>query len=155
MPLFRDRRGVNGPSQQARRPSHRPEDHRGREVRGRYGLWRPWFVVLPSLSLMIWASMFILGAYVGPSSMLSLRLALISIACLVAIVPALISFRAHPARVIPRRLAAGKCGACAYPLRKLPRELDGCTVCPECGAAWKLRGGTERRSEDRAAGSGR
>ena len=112
-------------------------------MRGRHGLWRPWFVVLPSLSLMIWASIFILGAYVGPSSLLSLRLALISVACLVAIVPALISFRMHPARVIPRRLAAGRCGACAYPLRELPREPDGCTVCPECGAAWKLEEATE------------
>jgi hypothetical protein len=29
------------------------------------------------------------------------------------------------------------CGACRYPLTNTP-DPDGCTVCPECGAAWKL-----------------
>lgn len=29
------------------------------------------------------------------------------------------------------------CGACRYPLTNAP-DPDGCTVCPECGAAWKL-----------------
>ncbi len=32
----------------------------------------------------------------------------------------------------------GRCATCAYSLRGLPREPDGCTVCPECGAAWRL-----------------
>lgn len=30
------------------------------------------------------------------------------------------------------------CGACGYSLDRLPADDDGCTVCPECGAAWKL-----------------
>jgi hypothetical protein len=30
------------------------------------------------------------------------------------------------------------CLACLYDLSGLPPEPDGCTVCPECGAAWKL-----------------
>lgn len=30
------------------------------------------------------------------------------------------------------------CGGCNYPLVKLPVERDGCRVCPECGAAWKV-----------------
>lgn len=35
------------------------------------------------------------------------------------------------------RLAACKaCVACSYLLADLPTEPDGCTVCPECGAAW-------------------
>jgi hypothetical protein len=42
-----------------------------------------------------------------------------------------------------RRIAAwrtrhGVCGACAYTLKGLERAPDGCTVCPECGAAWRL-----------------
>jgi hypothetical protein len=34
------------------------------------------------------------------------------------------------------------CVACAYPLNGLAPEPDGCTVCPECGAAWRA-GGTD------------
>jgi len=30
------------------------------------------------------------------------------------------------------------CVACAYHLIGVPAEPDGCTVCPECGAAWNL-----------------
>lgn len=38
-----------------------------------------------------------------------------------------------------RELAArGVCGSCFYPLTALRPEGDGCTVCPECGAAWRL-----------------
>lgn len=33
---------------------------------------------------------------------------------------------------------AGHCGRCLYGLSGLRAEADGCTVCPECGAAWRL-----------------
>lgn len=33
------------------------------------------------------------------------------------------------------------CVVCAYDLAALPPEEDGCLVCPECGAAWKLPAG--------------
>jgi hypothetical protein len=36
------------------------------------------------------------------------------------------------------RIAGGMCIGCGYSLEDLPCEADGCTVCPECGAAWKL-----------------
>lgn len=35
-------------------------------------------------------------------------------------------------------VANGRCGSCGYDLAKLPIAEDGCTICPECGAAWKL-----------------
>lgn len=35
-------------------------------------------------------------------------------------------------------VANGRCGCCGYDLAKLPVAEDGCTVCPECGAAWQL-----------------
>jgi hypothetical protein len=31
----------------------------------------------------------------------------------------------------------GHCPACGYDIRGIPAAPDGCTVCPECGAAWK------------------
>jgi hypothetical protein len=42
-----------------------------------------------------------------------------------------------------------RCPQCAYQLALLPLEPDGCTVCPECGAAWKLAspGGAATRVE--------
>ena len=35
-------------------------------------------------------------------------------------------------------VANGRCGSCGYDLAMLPDEDDGCTVCPECSAAWQL-----------------
>jgi len=35
-------------------------------------------------------------------------------------------------------LRRGKCAACKYFISNLRPASDGCTVCPECGAAWKL-----------------
>lgn len=35
-------------------------------------------------------------------------------------------------------VANGRCGSCGYDLAKLPVAEDSCTICPECGAAWKL-----------------
>ncbi len=33
---------------------------------------------------------------------------------------------------------AGLCPSCAYNMDGVEPESDGCTVCPECGAAWRL-----------------
>lgn len=38
-----------------------------------------------------------------------------------------------------QRLTLGRCGACAHPIASLSSQTDGCTVCPECGAAWRLK----------------
>jgi hypothetical protein len=35
-------------------------------------------------------------------------------------------------------MACGLCPACVYPISSLPIDNDGCTICPECGAAWRL-----------------
>ena len=38
-----------------------------------------------------------------------------------------------------RAIAAhGHCATCGYLLVDLPAAPDGCTVCPECGSAWKI-----------------
>jgi hypothetical protein len=34
---------------------------------------------------------------------------------------------------------SGRCVSCGFSLDGLPVEADGMTVCPECGAAWKLK----------------
>lgn len=40
--------------------------------------------------------------------------------------------------VIEEKLRVGKCGVCEYGVEGLTPEADGCVVCPECGAAWRL-----------------
>lgn len=35
-------------------------------------------------------------------------------------------------------LFAGRCAVCGYDLKPRMREPDGCTICAECGAAWKM-----------------
>ncbi|MEO1278047.1 MAG: hypothetical protein AAFV77_03730 [Planctomycetota bacterium] len=34
--------------------------------------------------------------------------------------------------------ALGLCPGCGYSIAELQPEADGCRVCPECGAAWRL-----------------
>lgn len=38
--------------------------------------------------------------------------------------------------------AEGLCPSCAYSIRGLAMEPDGCVVCPECGSAWRGAGVT-------------
>lgn len=40
-------------------------------------------------------------------------------------------------RVAAQLAGAGICPTCAYSIAELQEEHDGCTVCPECGGAWK------------------
>ena len=40
--------------------------------------------------------------------------------------------------VLALRDAVPVCASCGYDMRGLPSDPDGCTLCPECGAAWKL-----------------
>jgi len=44
----------------------------------------------------------------------------------------------HARRLADCLLAFRCCAACGYDLRSTPVAQDGCTVCPECGAAWRL-----------------
>jgi hypothetical protein len=49
----------------------------------------------------------------------------------------------HFGRAAARRLvAAAACPACGFSLAGVPADAgDGCTVCPECGAAWRVAEG--------------
>jgi hypothetical protein len=41
-------------------------------------------------------------------------------------------------RTVTEFLRRELCPACGYTIRELTAESDGCTVCPECGAAWRI-----------------
>ncbi len=52
-----------------------------------------------------------------------------------------------------RFLAVLLCPSCAHDLNGVPPREGGVTVCPECGAAWRMEG-TEARSHEGTKGSG-
>ena len=69
---------------------------------------------------------------------------------IVAMIPALVAWRLLIQQTC-RWIGSGMIGigwsaACGYCLSGLVVETDGCTVCPECGAAWRLPG--DLRSEE-------
>jgi hypothetical protein len=41
-------------------------------------------------------------------------------------------------RIASALIFEGYCPCCRYQLAGTPPQLDGCSVCPECGAAWRL-----------------
>jgi hypothetical protein len=41
-------------------------------------------------------------------------------------------------RQTPMLLAMGRCPVCTYDIKKLSAAEDRCTVCAECGAAWRM-----------------
>lgn len=43
-------------------------------------------------------------------------------------------------RIMTAMMQEGLCLSCAYELCGLQVDTDGCVVCPECGAAWKVQG---------------
>lgn len=48
--------------------------------------------------------------------------------------------------IAAERLSRRLCASCEYPLELGPPDADGCAVCPECGAAWKLNDPTSERT---------
>lgn len=45
---------------------------------------------------------------------------------------------ATPEEAVAPFLARRRCPSCAYDLSETPPDPDGCTTCPECGAAWRI-----------------
>lgn len=46
--------------------------------------------------------------------------------------------RKHGQPIAAKLASQGLCGACGYALKGIAAEVDGCTVCPECDAAWNI-----------------
>jgi hypothetical protein len=56
----------------------------------------------------------------------------------VAIVFSCFSFEPMLRWWVQRRITQTQCGGCTFSLQGLAPGPDGYTVCPECGAAWRL-----------------
>ena len=102
-----------------------------REVRQATGVWSRrteclvLFALLPALALVIGAvlqaGLLTVGMVLGVWIIVPLALGSIRLAC-----------------AANALLGVRRCAACAYELRGVEPESDGCTVCPECGAGWRL-----------------
>ncbi|MBX3402984.1 MAG: hypothetical protein KF699_06160 [Phycisphaeraceae bacterium] len=46
--------------------------------------------------------------------------------------------RSHRQEVARMVASEHYCASCGYPLREIDAAPDGCTVCPECGSAWRV-----------------
>ncbi|TVQ31828.1 MAG: hypothetical protein EA376_07505 [Phycisphaeraceae bacterium] len=57
--------------------------------------------------------------------------------------------RFRPDLLTEAMLAEQRCPSCARSLADLPAESDGCTICPECGGAWRIPGRRPIGSETR------
>jgi hypothetical protein len=78
-------------------------------------------------------------------------LAAIPLGAIPALVTIFVARRTSGRRIAQVYAHAGYCGSCAHDLRASPTEADGCTVCPECGAAWRV--GAEQQAPIAPAGS--
>lgn len=82
----------------------------------------------------------VLWMFIGPTFLCTLSgiMAFIAIAVGFSCSPALREAR-HTRTIAARQSRLVRvCPACEYSLESSAPEPDGCTVCPECGAAWKL-----------------
>lgn len=48
-----------------------------------------------------------------------------------------VSENATPNDIARAMLRAQRCPSCGYTLSGVPKQEDGCVVCPECGGAWR------------------
>lgn len=104
-----------------------------REVLRNRGAMQPWVLVLFFLLATYHLSSFFWGS--RPYQLHSLFIAGGFTFCLLLINRSLGS---KPERVVSALRNQYRCATCAYALRGIPPDPDGCTTCPECGSAWRF-----------------
>lgn len=113
--------------------------------RGYFGRWR-WraFALVGTIGLYLWGLLAIRPFLIGTIGQLSGWKSLL-VPALIAMVFCFLVWGAFSMeRSLARRrvskvlLIERYCPCCLYPLFGLSAQSDGCTVCPECGAAWRL-----------------
>jgi hypothetical protein len=118
----------------------------GAIARGSASNLRRWFVSLPAVFAVLLVALAIVFAWslkeFGPQAIAFVLFSPVSSTILLVGVTAVLTFRtalgARGERIREGLLRAGRCPVCLYALDDLEPEADRCTVCPECGAAWRL-----------------
>lgn len=102
-----------------------PDRLRGRDV----------FVIMTATAIVLGLTALLI--HLGVTAWLGVPLSLIAV-CLA--MPPIMQWSAHPRAHLIRDvyLRANRCASCGYSFAEACVEHDGCRVCPECGAAWKV-----------------
>ena len=137
---------------------HYADDHRGRRVtvrpegwswlylpkpirKGEWGkervAWHNDYGLLAAVPAII-VSWSLLIPWLGPLAVVLAQLC-------AAIVAAHCGYKPLLGWLRDKRISEGRCGGCKYALNGIDPEPDVCTVCPECGAAWKLGANADDR----------
>lgn len=128
--------GVHEREERPDRPALTPEQSE------RIWIWlrrrrSPWRFVVPSLIILAMAVCTLgVSLFMVPLSEAVRWAIVLGLALFVAMCQRSLTVAAAPGSYA--LLAIGRCPSCDYDLAHLPPEADGCTVCPECGAAWRL-----------------
>lgn len=85
-----------------------------------------WIFISPRLSPMIPLSPIVKGALQGLIPFIPFPLVMWFV------------IRAGRAQIVRLVASHGYCPSCGYALADIPAADDGCTVCPECGSAWRI-----------------
>jgi len=76
--------------------------------------------------------------FAGMFGILLPRLLIVIPVVVIAATLSIVSIRSRATRIADAIAAEGYCPSCAYPLAEIEKAHDGCTICPECGAAWRV-----------------
>lgn len=106
-----------------------------------FGVGFGFLLVLALLCLVVFRAEPVLPAAIAPWAQIVAAAGIFAFVFLYA-TPALGYINAKHPKLLRRAILARKhCLWCKYDISSLEAASDGCTVCPECGAAWRLPGG--------------
>ncbi len=119
-----------------------------------------WFVVILGLSITLVVDGILVYSYRSAYSIPSgTEIPRVVVGILAPFVMATALLIRRAARAADELVLSGLCPGCDYSIAELEPADDGCTVCPECGAAWRTRNERVRLrayelSESRVKGQG-
>lgn len=94
--------------------------------------------LLAVLGALVAAALYLVGPDVVGLSIFSIVIAPAMAVVLTALAAARTAWRERSRSLRDSMGNRGLCAACGYDISNHEPEPDGCTVCPECAAAWRL-----------------
>lgn len=86
----------------------------------------------------LWASVFLFTRTEALAFRIAAGVGVISLVIVGSYFRRRAGFRKGLGKVRRTMLDASLCPSCTHSLQGLPRHKDGCVICPECGAAWRV-----------------
>jgi hypothetical protein len=85
-----------------------------------------------------------------PARVIVISVVLGSLLVLITLVAGAFVARRRTTFAMAACLDAGRCPCCCYELTEVPPQADNTTLCPECGAAWRMRTDSDPHAAGRA-----